>query len=84
MLLVLTGSVDVTTAAGPTITADSGDAIGLYQALSGQPLAATVTATSDGTALRFMRGDIFDVLADETSLLQAVFAGLLRIAQPKG
>jgi hypothetical protein len=37
-----------------------------------------MSAASDGTGLRFTRGDVFDVLADETALLQAVFAGLLR------
>jgi CRP-like cAMP-binding protein len=77
MLVVLTGSVLVTTPDGQTHTADAGDVIGMYQTLGGTPLGATLTATADGTALRFVRSEVFDVLADETSLLQAVFSGLL-------
>jgi hypothetical protein len=53
----------------------------MFQTLSGKPLGAVVAATSDGTALRFTRTDLFDVLADETALLQSVFAGLLRAAE---
>jgi AAA family ATP:ADP antiporter len=77
IVIVLTGTVTITTASGRIQTADSGDVIGLYQTLSGKPVTATLVAASDGTALRFTRADIFDVLADETALLQAVFAGLL-------
>jgi CRP-like cAMP-binding protein len=79
MLVVLTGSVLVTTADGQTQTADAGDVIGMYQTLGGTPLGATLAAAADGTALRFVRADVFDVLADETSLLQAVFSGLLSV-----
>jgi ATP:ADP antiporter, AAA family len=77
MLVVLTGSVTVTPADGPPVTADSGDLIGMHQMFSGKPLTATLVAASEGTALRFTRADVFDVLADESGLLQAVFAGLL-------
>jgi CRP-like cAMP-binding protein len=80
MIIVLTGTVTIHTAEGPTETADSGDVVGMYQTLSGKPLGATLTAATAGTALRFNRTDIFDVLADETALLQAIFAGLLRVS----
>jgi HEAT repeat protein/CRP-like cAMP-binding protein len=80
MLVVLTGTLAVTTPDGRTESADSGDVIGMFQALSGKPLGATVSATADGTALRFTRNDLFEVLGDETALLQSVFAGLLRTA----
>jgi CRP-like cAMP-binding protein len=81
MLVVLTGTLGVTTADGRTQNADAGDVIGMFQTLSGKPLGAAVAASSDGTALRFTRTDLFDVLADETALLQSVFAGLLRAAE---
>jgi HEAT repeat protein/CRP-like cAMP-binding protein len=81
MLVVLTGTLGVTTPDGRTQNADSGDVIGMFQTLSGKPLGATVAATAEGTALRFTRTDLFDVLADETALLQSVFAGLLRAAE---
>ena len=61
-------------------TQTAGDAIGTYQALSGKPLGATLSPDSDGTALRFTRRDLFDVLADETALIQSVFAGLAKAA----
>ncbi len=76
MLLVLSGTLTVTPSQGTPLTASAGDVVGLYQMLSGEPLDATVTANTSGTALRFMRGDVFDVLADETPLLQTIFAGL--------
>lgn len=81
MLVVLTGTVTVTRPDGTTETADSGDVIGMYQTLSGKPLGATLAAAGDGTALRFTRTDLFDVLGDETALVQSVFAGLLRAAE---
>jgi CRP-like cAMP-binding protein len=80
MLIVLTGTLAVTTPDGRTESADSGDVIGMFQTLSGKPLGATVSATTDGTALRFTRTDLFEVLGDETALLQSVFAGLLHTA----
>ena len=81
MLIVLTGTITVTRPDGTRQTADSGDTIGMYQALSGKPLGATLSADGDSTALRFTRADLFDVLADETALIQSVFAGLLRAAE---
>jgi CRP-like cAMP-binding protein len=85
MLIVLTGTVTITTASGQVETADSGDVIGMFQTLSGKPLTATLVAATDGTALRFTRADVFDVLADETGLMQAIFAGLLHVSdrQPR-
>ncbi|MCC7123486.1 MAG: MFS transporter [Acidobacteria bacterium] len=76
MLVVLTGTVTFTPAAGDPVVADAGDVIGMTQVLSGKPLPGTMRAASDGTALRFTHGDVFDVLSDDTALLQAVFAGL--------
>jgi CRP-like cAMP-binding protein len=80
MLIVLTGSINVATPEGGTQTADAGDVIGMYQALAGRPLGAALSAATDGTALRFNRSDVLDVLADDTALLQSVFAGLLQAA----
>ena len=80
MLVVLNGTLAVATPDGRTQTADSGDVVGMFQALSGKPLGATVSGQTDGTALRFTRTDLFEVLSDETALLQSVFAGLLSVA----
>ena len=78
--------VDADRAVGPSApnpsggpqTADSGDLVGMYETLSGTPLDATVTALGDGMALKCVRADIFDLLADNTDLLQGIFSGLLR------
>jgi ATP:ADP antiporter, AAA family len=78
MLIVLSGSLRVEPSAGQPQTADAGDLIGLYETLTGAPLDATVTALGDGAALRCTRADIFDLLADNTDLLQGIFSGLLR------
>jgi len=83
ILVVLTGTVTVTAPDGTTSAADSGDVIGMYQALGSKPIPATIAAATEGTALRFTRGDVFDLLADDTALLQAVFSGLLRAAAPR-
>ena len=76
MIVVLTGSVTVEEEGGPTSTADSGDILGMFQMLGGIPIRATLTGASEGTALRFTHADLFDVLADETALLQAIYSGL--------
>jgi hypothetical protein len=81
LLVLLTGTVTVTRPDRTTQTADSGDTIGMYQALSGKPLGATLSPDGEGMALRFSRTDLFDVLADETGLIQSVFAGLLKAAE---
>jgi CRP-like cAMP-binding protein len=41
------------------------------------PLDETIVAMSDGTALRFNRSDLFDLFADDTTLVQGMASGLL-------
>jgi CRP-like cAMP-binding protein len=77
MVVVLSGSLRVESATGQPQTADAGDLIGMYDTLAGTPLAASVTALGDGMALKCIRADIFDLLADNTDLLQGIFSGLL-------
>ena len=38
-----------------------------------------VEVTTDGQALRFIRSDVFDLLADDIDLLQGIFSGLLKV-----
>jgi hypothetical protein len=66
--------------------AESGDAIGIYETLGGAPISAKAQVTEEGTALRWHRSDLFDLLADHIELLQAIYSGLLRgkIAPEKG
>jgi len=77
ILIVLSGKLSVE-GAGQSGTATAGDVIGMYETLAGVPLNATVAATADSTLLRIDRGELFDVLADHTGLLQSIFSTLLR------
>jgi hypothetical protein len=38
-----------------------------------------VQVTTEGHALRFVRSDVFDLLADDIDLLQGIFSGLLKV-----
>ena len=81
MLVLLTGAVAVTGADGRTEHAEPGDAIGVIETLGGLPLDGTIAATSDGTALRVNRSDLFDLLADDTALVQGIASGLLAASE---
>jgi CRP-like cAMP-binding protein len=77
MLALLTGAVEVRSADGRVERADQGDMIGVLETLGGLPLDGTVVAVSDGTALRVNRSDLFDLFADDTTLVQGIASGLL-------
>jgi AAA family ATP:ADP antiporter len=81
ILIVLSGSVRVESG-GQAGTAAAGDVIGMYETLGGSPIAATLTVTEPGTALRLDRHELFELLADHTDLLQGVFSALLRGQTP--
>ena len=85
ILLMLSGGVRVERNGTPAVTADQGDAIGVYETLGGVPAPVRAEVTQEGQALRFIRSDLFDLLADNIDLLQGIFSGLLRAptAQPE-
>jgi ATP:ADP antiporter, AAA family len=78
ILIVLDGGLRIERKSGQLETADPGDVVGIYETLGGIPFAATVTVTSNGTALKLEHNEIFDLLANHTDLLQGVFSGMLR------
>jgi ATP:ADP antiporter, AAA family len=78
ILVVLSGAVKVTRAGHSPEIAEAGDAIGIYETLGGVPLDVSLEVTSEGSALRFDRAHLFDLLADHIDLLQGIFSGLLR------
>jgi CRP-like cAMP-binding protein len=80
---VLTGRVEVTGVDGPPDTAESGDVVGLYEALSGRYMASMGTVVEDGSALRIDRTDLFELMADNMPLLQGIFSGLLHAGARK-
>jgi ATP/ADP translocase/CRP-like cAMP-binding protein/HEAT repeat protein len=81
ILAILTGALDVTAADGRTERAEPGDVIGVIETLGGLPFAAAIVAASDGTALRFNRSDLFELLADDTALVQGIVSGLLAASE---
>ena len=81
IVAVLTGALDVKAADGRTDRAEPGDVIGVIETLGGLPLDATIVAASDGSALRFNRSDLFDLLADDTALVQGIVSGLLAASE---
>ena len=78
ILVVLSGAVSVERGGNAPVTADSGDLVGVAETLSGFQFANKTAVVADGTALRFTRADLFDLLADNIDLLQGIFSGLLR------
>jgi CRP-like cAMP-binding protein len=73
MLFVVAGTMRV-----DGDTAGPGDVIGLHETLAGTRLGATVTATDAVTVLKVERGELFELLADHTGLLQGLFSKLVR------
>lgn len=78
ILIVLGGSLKLETADGESATATAGDVIGMYETLGGSRFDATATVLSTVTALKLERDSLFELLADNTDLLQGVFSILLR------
>jgi hypothetical protein len=78
ILVVLSGAVRVEREGVAPDTAESGDAVGIYETLGGVSFPVRTEVTQEGQALRFMRSDLFDLLADHIDLLQGIFSGLLR------
>jgi ATP/ADP translocase/CRP-like cAMP-binding protein/HEAT repeat protein len=79
ILIVLSGSLDVD-GNGQSGTATSGDLIGLYETLAGARFDVAVKGKTEAKVLRIDRLALFELLADNTDLLQGVFSILLRRA----
>lgn len=78
LLVVLKGAVAVDGDQGVSDVAEAGDAVGIYETLGGASFSAKAQVTEEGSALRWQRSDLFDLLADHVELLQAIYGGLLR------
>src|SRR6185436_13278187 len=78
--LVMSGEVRLDDAAGgPSLTARSGDIIGSYGTMSGQPLNLEATVVKSGVALKTDRDDLFDLLAERPELMRQMFEGMFRL-----
>jgi ATP/ADP translocase/HEAT repeat protein/CRP-like cAMP-binding protein len=78
ILVVLSGTIRVEQDGRPAESADPGDAIGVYETLSGVPSTIRAEVIVAGSGLRFVRSELYDLLADNVDLLQGIFSGLLR------
>jgi hypothetical protein len=84
MLVVLSGAARVVREDAPIETASPGDLVGIYETLGGVSFNVKAEVTTAGHALRFMRPDVLDVLADDIGLLRGIFSALLHIPRAEG
>ena len=82
ILVVVSGSLTID-GDGQSATAAAGDVIGLYETLAGSRFTAVVKGHADANVLRIDRLGLFELLADNTDLLQGVFSILLRSASTR-
>lgn len=61
----------------------AGDALGLHETLAGTPFDWRAKVAEEGMALRIERDKLFDVLADQEDLLQALFSALFQSSTSK-
>jgi len=73
MLFVVSGTLRV-----DGDTAGPGDVLGVHETLAGTRLETAVTVIEPAIVLRIERGELFDLLADHTDLLQGLFSKLVR------
>ena len=74
---VLTGQVEVIADGAAPEVADSGDVVGIYEALSGRFMTSQGKVVTAGNTLRIDPGELFELMADNIPLLQGLFSGLL-------
>jgi AAA family ATP:ADP antiporter len=75
--MVIDGKVAVAGADGqPSVEANTGDAIGLFETLAGIPIGRRARVTEAGRALRVSHEDLFDLIGQRPALLQHLFTTL--------
>lgn len=81
ILVVLSGEVRIDREGGEPEVAGPGDGIGIYETLAGVASPVRAEVTTPGRAMRFVRSEVLDVLADDVGLLRGIFSGLLRVPE---
>jgi ATP/ADP translocase/HEAT repeat protein/CRP-like cAMP-binding protein len=79
MMVVVSGSARVIQDGEAPDVAAAADVVGIPTALGGRAASIRVEALSDGEAIYFLRTELFELLADHTDLLQAVYGALIRL-----
>ena len=76
IVLLLSGGVELTSAAGSKQRVGAGASIGVRETLAGASFAETARIVESGRALQIDREPLFDLLADRMDLLQGVFGAV--------
>ena len=76
IVLLLSGGVELTSAAGSKQKVGAGASIGVRETLAGASFAETARIVESGKALQIDREPLFDLLADRMDLLQGVFGAV--------
>jgi CRP-like cAMP-binding protein len=84
VLVVLSGELRVEREGAAVEHAGPGDIVGIYETLGGVSFPVKGEVTAAGHALRYMRPDVLDVLADDIGLLRGIFSALLHTPESEG
>jgi CRP-like cAMP-binding protein len=86
LYIVLAGELSVQSPEdeGQADTVKPGDALGLHETLAGTPFDWRAKVVTKGIALRIERDMLFEVLADQEDLLQALFSALFQSSTSPG
>ncbi len=76
IVLLLSGGIELTSAAGSKKRVGAGASIGVRETLAGASFAETARVVESGRALQIDREPLFDLLADRMDLLQGVFSAV--------
>ena len=78
--LVLSGEARLDDpAGGAPLTAQAGDTIGSFSALSGGTIGRSARVEKEGIAMRIDRDDLFELLGEHPELMRQLFAGIFRV-----
>ena len=77
IVLLLDGTLSLDVEGQPPITADAGDAVGIYETLAGVPVGRKARGARNGAALRIDYDDLFDLVGQRPGLMQHFFSALL-------
>jgi CRP-like cAMP-binding protein len=76
IILLLSGAISLTSAAGSDERVGSGASIGVRETLAGASFVETARIVEGGKALQIDREPLFDLLADRMDLLQGIFSAI--------
>jgi len=76
--LIMAGNVELSRAGSIELTVGAGEDIGVWALFDGEPHAFAARATENTHALKISREDFYDLLADHTEIIQALFRTLVR------